>query len=138
MATTNYSPGKVNMTFAGITPSGFAKGSFIKVARKTDSFSDDVGSKGDVVRVLSLDKRAEVTFTIQGTSPTNATLYALVKKGEAGLNDDIGAFQLKDLNGTLICAGSSAWLTRPADVEFSDEHTPREWKLTVSELSMDG
>ena len=50
-----YNPALVTVSVAGITLTQFAKGTFVTVEFDADAFSDDVGTRGEVVRIRSAD-----------------------------------------------------------------------------------
>lgn len=135
----NYDPGRIIVTFRGILFQGVASGTFVNVERDTDTFSDEVGAYGDVVRVRSRDKRGTVKVTLLSSSLTNDALSVLHSRDEG--NDDggglgYGSLLIKDLNGTTLVSAKNAWLMKPADLEYGDEGGQREWTLKCAELNM--
>lgn len=134
----NYDPGRVIIVVNGVQIQGFADGTFVKVARKTPSFSDKAGAGGDVVRTKSRDLRATMEITLLPSSPSNDYLSGLVATDEhvdAGVGA-VGPVMVKELNGTTVCAGANAWVTQPADTEFGAEPVNRTWLVTVASLSV--
>lgn len=131
----NWDPGQLVATFDGNPISGFADGTMVKAARKTDTFSIVVGTQGDITRVRSQDKSGEVTFTLQQGSDSNDYLMSVLLLDERfGLST--GPLMIKDLNGTTIITATRAWLKRPADSEFGKDLASREWVFECAELKM--
>ena len=131
----NYDPAQLVVTFNGNPIVGFADGTMIKVTRKTPSFSLNIGTQGDGARVRSQDKSGEVMVTLQQTSPTNDYLSAQILLDEQ-FGTAYGPLLIKDLNGTTVLTAATAWLTKPADTEYSKELTTREWAFDCHELKM--
>ena len=131
----NYDPGQLITTFDGNPIVGFADGVMVKASRKTDTFSMNVGTQGDVARVRSQDKTGEVVITLQQSSPTNDYFSSVLLLDEQfGLS--VGPLLIKDLNGTTVISAAIAWLKKPADSEFGKDLTNREWTFECAELKM--
>ena len=131
----NLDPGKYILVFNGVQLTGFQNGTFISVERKTDTFSDEAGGQGDVVRVRSRDKRGTVTVTLQGASSSNDVLSTFAATDEAA-GTAYGPLLVKDLNGTSIYQGTNAYIAKYPKNDLGDTHTPREWVIAVPNLDM--
>lgn len=134
----NYDPGRHKIYVNGVEITGFADGTFVKVARMTPSFSSKAGAGGEVVRSRSRDKRGNIELTLLPSTASNDYLSGLIATDEqvVGGLGAVGAFMIKDLNGTTLCTAESTWVTQPADFEGATEAPNREWKLECSELKM--
>lgn len=130
----SFDPANVVLTVAGETVVGAAKGTFYKVARDSDSYTDDVGGAGDVVRVKSNDNRGTVEITLMQSSPSNDALNDLAQRDEA-LGTGLTPFEIVDLNGRTMASGINCWIRKKADTEFSTEATNRVWILRVPNLA---
>ena len=131
----NFDPGAVIVSFAGIALYGFAPGTLVSVARNTDTFSLQVGPKGDGTRVRSRDASAKVSAFLMGGSTCNDLLSARAQLDElTGLG--YGALLIKYVNGTTICSAANAWLVRPSDLSYDDDPTPREWMIEAHDMKM--
>jgi hypothetical protein len=132
----NYDPKRYELVFKGVQVQGYAAGTFIQVARQTETFSDDVGALGDVVRIKSHDLRGTVTITLQSTSPTNDLLSAFATVGEEGetIDGDVGDVLLKDLNGLTTASAREAWIVKKPDLDVSVEHPNRVWVIRCAKL----
>lgn len=129
----NYDPKNIVAIWGSITLSGFIDGSFIKVERKNDTFSMQEGVLGDVTRVRSHKRSGRVTFSLMQGSLVNDLLSAAHRSDELA-GDAYDAFMIQDLNGNTLLTAPNAWLVKPADTEFSNEGSPREWMLDCDEL----
>src|SRR5262249_23486922 len=115
-----YVPNKVNLAFAGITPTGYQKGTFIKITRTVEKWAQESGAHGDIVRTMSHDDSAMVELTLQASSPSNrelSTLYLRDKRNGTGR----GAFSVSDLNTEqTLFAGGEAWIVSTPDFDAAD------------------
>jgi hypothetical protein len=134
----NHDPKRYVVVFGGHQVQGYASGTFVQVARESDSFSDEVGAGGDVVRSRTHDKRGSVTITLQAASPSNDVLSAFVIADELGVTVNAGVKPLlvKDLNGTTVATAAEAWVQKPAEIEGAAEHTNREWVIRCAQLNI--
>lgn len=130
-----FDPKAVEIILAGISFEGYADGTFVTVARDNDSFSSLVGSDGEGARALSNDKSGTITATLLQTSVTNAALSALANLDEA-TGDGVGPLLIKDNSGTTLVSAETAWILKPADIEFGREISNREWTIKTDSLTM--
>lgn len=130
-----YDPARVVMTYRGIPIRGYMDGTFISVERASDSFEKAVGAGGDVARVRSRDRSGRVTLTLQQTAPVNDLLSAIAIEDEL-FGTGLGPLMVKDVNGTTLLLASIAWIVRPANVEFGDSLSGREWIFDCADLNM--
>jgi hypothetical protein len=135
MSVKSYDPAKVTITFAGIIVEGYADGTFITAARNNPSFSLKVGSSGEGARAKSNDRSGIVTLTLQQSSASNDLLSAQAALDEAS-GDGIGSLLIKDLSGTTLCSAETAWIQKPADVEYAKEISDRQWVLETDILNI--
>lgn len=129
----NYDPGLVVVTFFGITLTGFHSGTFVKCERDEDTWKKEKGAQGEGVRTRNRNKGGRITLTLQGAAPCNADLSNKALADERN-GTGKGPVSVEDLNGTTLWSAKDAWLIKPADLEYADEHTPREWVLDCDEL----
>jgi hypothetical protein len=131
----NYDPGRITISFNGIQIQGFGPDTFVKCSRDEDTFTEQVGANGDVVRVRNRNRMGKVVITLQDSSPTNDQLSALAASDErTGLG--YGALLVKDLNGNTLVQAANAWIKKPADVEYAAAAGTNEWTLAAAELEM--
>ena len=135
MSVKTYDPANVTIVFAGIIIEGYADGTFITAARNNKTFNLKVGSSGEDARAKSNDKSGTVTLTLMQTSASNALLSAQVELDELQ-NDGVGSLLIKDLLGTTLVAAQTAWLQKPADVEFGGEITGRQWVIESGSMKI--
>lgn len=130
-----YDSDQVAVIFGGFALSGFAKGSKVKVERDTESWKDDVGSDGEVVRSKMHDRRGKITLRLMQTSESNAILSGFLKSDDDA-NGGVQAVTVKDNSGSSLHTGAQAWIQKPADSEFEEESKEREWVIRVAHLQM--
>lgn len=137
MALHTYDPSQVTIIFAGIPVSGFAEGTFVSAERNEDSWALQVGADGEATRAKSNNRSGRVTFTLIQSSITNDALSALhaVDENTPG-GDGIGPLLVKDLSGRTIIAAETAWIAKPATVEFGREASEREWIIETDRLEV--
>ena len=125
-----YDPKQVTLNISGVLVSGFADGTFIKVERiKPEIYTTHVGAHGEVGRTKSNDRTGKITFTLKGTSPSNAKLD-LLKNSPLPI-----PFGVKNNSTSMFVAGSTnSWLSKDPSVEFGLEETNVEWEITCDEL----
>jgi len=128
-----YDPKKVVLSFGGIPISGYADGTFINVARESDSFTKTSGADGVVSRAKSNDKSGMVTVTLAQTSPSNDILSSIAQLDEK-LNTGVLPLICKDNSGRSLFAANNAWIRKPADAPFGKEIDNREWTIDCENL----
>ena len=129
----NYYPDEVAIVFAGIPVGGFGEDTFIEVEWDNEGFTDVVGRDGEVSRARMNDRRAIVTLTIMQTSPSNAALQALHNTDmSAAGGAGVGAFAMRDRQGTLVVRSDEAWIQTSAPVTLAREVQAREWKIRLA------
>lgn len=135
MSVKTYNPADVAIIFAGVPVEGIADGTFVTVARNNQSYNMNIGSDGEGVRAKSNDKGGTVTLTLMQSSVSNDALSALSILDEAS-GDGVGPLLIKDNSGRTLCSAETAWIQKPADVEFAREATTREWVFETDLLDM--
>lgn len=131
-----YDPKRITMSLAGLLINkGFAEDAMIKVVRTSVTFESQAGVDGEVTRNKLYDKRGEVTVSLMSSSEANDQLSALHNRDENSPNGaGVGAFQLKDLNGTTLISGTSAWIKGWPEQEFGKKASVRAWIIEVADL----
>ncbi len=112
---------------------GLAPGTFVRVARDADTFSKVVGSDGEVSRAKSADKSGVIELTLLGTSEDNAYLQGLHNTDEQTGTGIIPA-KVIDKSGSYIATSTESWILKPAEKEFSNENTNRQWTIVSASL----
>ncbi len=130
-----YDPQKVVVSFGEVEMLGYMDGTFVSIARTNDSFEMSEGAGGDVTRVRKRSRSGRVTVTLKQVSPSN-DLLSVIARDDEKFGTGIRPVMVKDLNGTTIAQAAEAWLVRPADSEFGDAESGREWMIDCAELDM--
>ncbi len=135
MAIKTFDPKKVIIAIGGVSMSGFADGSYIKVARDGDSFMKKVGVDGEVSRARNNDRSGSIVLTLMQTSASNDVLSAFNNVDEQ-TNDGIVPVLITDLSGRSTFFSGYAWIKKPADSEFGKEVGTREWTLDTGSVDV--
>lgn len=132
-----YDPRQVVIDLAGLLiASGFSEDSMIKVTQTSKRFESVVGVDGEVTRARLHDRRAVVVVSVMQSSEANDLLSALLNRDSNSPNGaGVGAFLLKDLNGTTELQGSHAWVTGLPETEFGKKVGSRQWEIEVADMS---
>lgn len=100
--TTKYSPKDVRVSWGDMTLTGLGTGG-ISVEPNTDTFSQTVGMKGDVVQVESADNSALATISFL---PTSASLPQLRRDAQDGTKRTLTIRNVGDDTGYLMSAAN--------------------------------
>lgn len=122
----SYSPSQIVATFGTVVVTGYAEGTFIKIARNGAAFEKHRGSDGSIDRINKNAFDYTVTLTLKQTSPLNAIFAGLLLADQIS-NAGILPLTIKDLGGATLFTAAQAWIAKDPDQEFSDSLTNREW-----------
>lgn len=134
--TFQYDPSQVAFNVGGVDTSGFAEGTFIKVARNKEAWTTVVGSDGEVTRVKMVDISGTFECTLQQSSPSNDYFSSLATKDEQTSTGNVPIL-LSDKNGTTIARCKTGWVKKKPDVEFSNANSTRVWAFETGALFFD-
>ncbi len=140
MTIQTYDPKDINVSIDGSIITGFAE-EFVSAERENPQTDDAAGAQGDVVRVITNDKRGTVTLTLWLTSPSNLVLSGLVNSdadvaGKAASEDSIFPLTIKDNRGDDVVSAENAWITGPPRIVWSKSVESREWTIRCAKLDM--
>lgn len=131
MAVRTYDPKKKILSCSGFTVTGYADGTFIKIARTTkERFKKHVGGSGEVSRTKVPDNSGTITITLKQTSPANAFL------GNLALADatwPVGFFSKDGVPAQAVSA--EAWIESEPDMEVANEEGKFEWVIGCVDVS---
>lgn len=130
-----YNIDAVNLVVGGRVITGLSDGSSISVEKAEDNFEEHVGVKGEVAVAEINNPIAEVTVTLQNTSPSVRYLDGLAnKKGENAMVST----QIIDLSTNGInSGGTKSRVVKPSDKEYSNEITEREFTIRIFDYEVD-
>lgn len=134
MSAQTYDPKEVIVTVNGTILSGFSE-DVVTVARAEDQILDDVGADGEVVRILSNDRRGIITISLQPTSASNLVLSVLANADEVS-GGGVFPVLIQDNRGNDIHVGPQAWIVKQPDAIYNKTAAPRVWVLRVADLRM--
>lgn len=134
MSVQTYDPKEIIVTVNGQILSGFAE-DVVTVARLEDAVTDDVGADGEVIRILSNDRRGTITISLLPTSASNLVLSVLANADEL-TGGNVFPVLVSDNRGNDLHVGAQAWIVKQPDNIYNKTNQPREWELRVAELRM--
>lgn len=129
-------PNQIFMSLSNIIlQGGIASGTFVNIEFESDLYEDDAGSDGEVMRVRTNDKRANITFTLQITSEANTLLSALYNLDALAENGaGVGVLLIEDLLGGSRFFAEHAWIKKFPSVEYGNEPKTVEWEVRAAKL----
>jgi hypothetical protein len=137
----NYDPAKVTLSWGPLTGviTGFAEGTFIKVARKEDGWKSKGGADGETTRIQNRNRQGRVTITLKQGSQSNAILSALAQADENS-GAVVGPITVTDMSGATpqtAAAAVNAWIVKIPEASFAgqDEET-RVWEFDTDTLEL--
>lgn len=77
-----YDPLLYAMTIGSVVVTGWAEGTFVKAKRNADSFTQYVGTDGEVSDARQHNHTGEISFVLKTTSPCNDLLSELLAADE--------------------------------------------------------
>lgn len=132
MALKTYDSKLVNVTWLGRQLSeGRAESGFIKTAYNSEKTTWQRNAEGGGTRSMSNDLSAKITIKVTQASDTHKLLMQL---DALAVGQDVGAFEMRDLNGAIVERAPRAWISKRPDSEMSATSGEREWILTTDEL----
>jgi hypothetical protein len=128
-----YDSDRVLVLFAGIPVEGFAPDSRVTITPNSDSFTQQVGSSGEVVFSRTNNNTYTVTFHLMQTSASNAALSA-IHNLDLVTRAGVGPLMIKDLEGTTLFTALGRIVAFP-EQSFGPEAGTREWKLMTADAA---
>lgn len=131
-----YDPKQIVISLAGLLiSSGFAENNMVKITREEPVFSKKGGVDGEQTRVRSHNNSGLVTVTLMQSSEGNDIFSELLERDKAAPNGaGIGAFLLKDLNGTTLVRASKAWVKGYPETSFEKSVSERPWEIELADI----
>lgn len=131
-----FDPGRIIIVFNGVQIQGYAPDTFVKISRDNDSFDDEAGAAGDVVRIASRDRRGNIEITLLNASPSNDILSGFVSSDEDGGVGMVGSALVKDLNSTARAEAAEAWIKKPSDLGYGSKAENTTWIIRCANLTL--
>jgi hypothetical protein len=130
MAVRNYNLAEVQAIFGPVEMGGYGEEGGVRIEWQENLWEYSRHADGGGTRTKNNANDALVTVTLSQSSEKNAELSAIVavdKLTGAGVNP----MMVRDINGTTLLAGTSAWIEKRPDVEFNKAVTARVWVFHV-------
>jgi hypothetical protein len=105
---------------------------FVTVDADQESYQTEVSTDGAAMRYPTGNTLYTVTVRLKGFSQENiklSALHALDTNSENGAG--IGAFLLKDNNGTTLMGSDKCWIQKPPAKGFGKTLADCEWQIKV-------
>ena len=143
MSCTTYDPKGIVLVYKGNIISGFADGTFVTAARSNEDWTISVGADGVTNRVRSRDTSGTIEITLTQTGAGNAVLSRLYNE-EASLSANAqedhegggtGVLAIIDEAGNTVVSSDTAWIQKPADVEYGKDISDRTWMFLACNLT---
>jgi len=133
-----YDPKSITLSICGaLISGGFSEDSIVKVTQGAKRFEKMVGALGDVCRVKQHDRTAMVTISLMQSANANDVLSAILSRDENSPNGaGVGAFVLKDLQGTTLITAAHAWIDGYPESEFGKKVNGRSWEITLADCEI--
>jgi Protein of unknown function (DUF3277) len=130
-----YDPSQIVVSVAGKVLTGFAPDAVVTVERMTETWHDENGVDGEVVRIARNDRRGKITVHLMQTSTSNLVLSGLINVDELTGANTFPVLVKDNLGNDLHSAGI-AWLSKPATAKYGKEQSSREWEIHCADLRM--
>lgn len=134
MTLQTYDPKEIIVTFGGAILTGFSE-DIVTVERSEDQVTDEIGADGEVVRILSNDRRGNIRISLLPTSPSNSVL-SIVANSDELTGGGVRTIVIKDNRGNDLHAAGECWIQKQPEVIQNKTAAPRVWNLRCADLRM--
>ncbi len=127
-----YSSKAVSLVICAIPINDGRADEFVTVEADAESYQTEVSADGAVMRYDTGNTLYTVTVKLKGYSQENiklAALHALDTNSSNG--SGIGAFLLKDSNGSTLMGSDKCWIQKPPAKSFGKTLADCEWQIKV-------
>lgn len=132
MALKTYDGKLVTVTWLGRSfGEGRTETGFVKTARNAERSTFQPNAEGSGTRSVSNNKSAKITLKFNQQSDSHKLMMRLFALPDT---ENVGAFEMRDINGGLLERAVSAWPQKEPDTEYSAAAGEREWILETDEL----
>jgi hypothetical protein len=131
-----YDPKEITISIAGVSLTaigGFADGSFVTISQSEDDWVETTGADGEICRARNYKSTIHtMALSFLQSSQCNTVMSGLRL---ADLTSKAGVFPIliKDNLGETIVSTPTCWITKSADVSYSNGVEAREWNLKFVE-----
>ena len=127
-------PAEFPFVFGDHLVGGYTKGTQIGIVYNQDAFTPFKGNEGEGARVMSNDKSAIITLTLQQNSLSNKVLSD-IHAADLRTGSEVKDVSFRDIRGTTEGSGTGAYIMKYADVTVADTVTDRSWRIYVDEYT---
>jgi len=129
-----YDPKDIIITYGGTILSGFSE-DVVTVERAEDQVTDEIGADGEVVRILSNDRRGNIRIFLLPTSPSNLVLSVVANLDEL-TGAGVKAILVQDNRGNDLHTAAECWIQKQPETIYNKTASPRVWNLRCGDLRM--
>jgi hypothetical protein len=133
MAQSTINPAEFPFIFNDHLVKGYTKGTQIGIVYNVDAFTYFKGNDGEGARVMSNDRSAIITLTLQQNSLSNKVLSDFHSE-DLNTGNVVKECSFKDTRGTTEATGSGASIMKYSDITVADTVTDRVWRIWVDDL----
>lgn len=134
MAQGTINPAEFPFVFGDHLVSGYTKGTQIGIVYNQDAFTYFKGNDGEGARVMSNDRSAIITLTLQQNSKSNKALSD-IHAADLKTGNESKDVSFRDLRGDTEGSGTGASIMKYADVTVADVVTDRVWRIWVDDYT---
>ncbi|MED1711713.1 DUF3277 domain-containing protein [Bacillus thuringiensis] len=120
-----YNPLNTTVNADGKIVTGFSEGTMIQASKDEEGFSVKVSAKGETDVAISNNNLGTITVTLSQTSPFVSYFNKLANSKK------IFPIWVSCSSPKEKVGGTQAMVKKPADIEFSDETSGREFEIQV-------
>lgn len=137
MAHSVYSPKDVNISWNGITVTGYADDTFVVLNRNADLTDEMVGADGTLATTLVADRTGTITITLMQTAETNILLSAIAELQDSAEVTSLlrSAITVSDPSGSALAVGSGAYIKAMPEVTLGSAQNAKEWVFYCEDLN---
>ena len=132
MALRTYDPKETTITFGNIIFNGFAEEK-VTISYQDDSYDLAIGCDGESTRVRKNNNSAQITITLQQSSPTNDKL-SVVSLIDRNTNLGILPLAIRDNSGTTVAFAPSAYIMKTPDLTLANTNQTCQWVFVTDLL----
>ena len=128
---TSYDAKDVSVIVNGVYLTGFAEGTFVSFAKDEENYAVSIGAQGDAARAKVNNPLGTITITLQQTSPQVSMMNNLANSGKL-----VEVRVIHKGTNTEKIGGTQCYVKKPADGEYSNEISSREFEVSVLDYSI--
>lgn len=134
MALSTYDPKEIIVNVNGQIITGFSE-DMVTVTRAEDAIIDEIGADGEVVRILSNDRRGNISISLLPQTAANL-IFSVLANADELTGGSVFPVLIKDNRGNDLHAGAECWVQKQPETIYNKTAAPRVWIIRSSDLRM--